>query len=187
LFREDLLRRFDDLDPATVTALLTDFYYNKYAEYYEYDFSLISKHALSQVYEHYVSLLRFEESPQVTLPLFQQLPEEERNKLFGSIYTPQYIARFFGRYLRAHMTPPSYARIKAVDPACGSGIFLRTLLELQFDQPQLDLLLLHLDLSQVGKRLEEESAGNRKAHPGFVEHLCGVVVMPDVALAPEHP
>src|SRR5260370_16312055 len=34
------------------------------------------------------------------------------------------------------MPPLAYKRIRSVDPACGSGIFLRTLLELQCDPMQ---------------------------------------------------
>lgn len=132
LINETLLSAFDDLDRWTSYALLADFYHNKYAPY-EYDFSLMSKHALSRIYEHYVSVLRPHVSPQATLPLFPRLPEEELNKAYGSIYTPQFIARFFARYLREQMPPLAYKRIQTADPACGSGIFLRTVLELQCD------------------------------------------------------
>ena len=129
---DGLLRTFDHVDRHTIFTLFSNFYRNKYAPY-EYDFSLISKHALSRIYEHYVSILRIEESPQTALPLFPRLPKEERDKSYGSIYTPQFIARFFARYLREQMPPLAYRRIRTADPACGSGIFLRTLLELQCD------------------------------------------------------
>lgn len=128
--KESLLHIFDNLDRSTVLSLLTDFYRNKY---YDYDFSLMSKHALSRIYEHYVAIFRPDESPQLTLPFFTRLPEEERDKAYGSIYTPQFIARFFARYLREQMPPLAFRRIRAIDPSCGSGIFLRTLLELQFE------------------------------------------------------
>jgi hypothetical protein len=132
LVDESLLMRFDDIDRQTAGALLRDFYRNKYAPY-EYDFSLISKHALSRIYEHYVSLLRLEQdkSPQATL--FPRLPEAEKNKSYGSVYTPQFIARFFARYLREQMPPLVFKRVQAIDPASGSGIFLRSLLEVQCD------------------------------------------------------
>ena len=123
-----LLNVFDDLDPATLTELVSNLYRSRFTPY-RYDFSLISKHALSRVYEHYVSLLRDKSSPQ--LWLFQDLPSEVRNKDLGSVYTPQYIARFFARFLRENMTPKAFRTIKSVDPACGSGMFLRTLLEMQ--------------------------------------------------------
>lgn len=124
------LRVFDSLGRGTVFALLSDFYINKFAPY-KYDFSLMSKHALSRIYEHYVSILRTDESPQ--LALFPSLPEKEKNKAYGSIYTPQFVARFFARYLQENIPPAVFKRIKVADPACGSGIFLRTILELICD------------------------------------------------------
>ena len=121
---------FDGLGRDTVAALVRDFYLNRFAPY-RYDFSIMSKHALSRVYEHYSTLLHIEESPQASF--FPILPQEEINKSYGSIYTPQFIAGFFARFLRDQLIPPAFKTIKAVDPACGSGIFLRTLLELQCD------------------------------------------------------
>jgi hypothetical protein len=129
LLNRDRLREFDGLDRLTVASLLTDFYRNKYASYYDYDFSIISKHALSRIYESYVSILRLEDSPQASL--FPELPVEERDRAFGSVYTPQYVARFFGRYLRERTPPAQFRTLKSCDPACGSGIFLRTMLEMQ--------------------------------------------------------
>jgi len=127
------LAPFDVLDPATVTALFADFYDNRFAPY-EYDFSLMSKHALSRIYEHYVSLLREPSSPQ--LSLFRDIPEEVPNKALGGVYTPQYIARFFAKFLQENLTPPGFRQLRAVDPTCGSGMFLRTLLEMQCDPSQ---------------------------------------------------
>lgn len=125
---------FDNLDKSTIYTFLSDFYRNKFAPY-RYDFSLMSKHALSRIYEHYVSILRSDfYAPQ--LALFPSLPKEEKEKAFGSVYTPQYIARFFSRYLREQIPPFAFKKLKVIDPACGSGIFLRTLLELQCDPTQ---------------------------------------------------
>ena len=107
---EDSLQVFNDLDRETVLRLCLDFYDNRFATTYEYDFSLISKHALSRIYEHYVSVLRDVDSPQ--LQLFKSLPETETNRALGGIYTPQYIARFFGRYLRKNITPRGISRRK---------------------------------------------------------------------------
>lgn len=126
LFSPGRLRPFDRLSGQTVLALLKDFYGNRY---YNYDFSLISKHALSRIYEHHVSLLRVEDSPQASL--FPLLPREELDRSYGSVYTPQYIARFFARFLEREHTPHDFQRMRVVDPACGSGIFLRTILEKQ--------------------------------------------------------
>ncbi|WP_409878024.1 Eco57I restriction-modification methylase domain-containing protein [Dendronalium sp. ChiSLP03b] len=136
LVDESLLRCFDSLNHETVLALFTDFYRIKYAKPYEYDFSLISKHALSRIYERYTSLLRITDTETVQLSLFPVLPEEEPNKSYGSFYTPQFIARFFARYLREQMPPLTFKRLRTFEPSIGSGIFLRTLLEMQCDPTQ---------------------------------------------------
>jgi len=129
LIQPERLRAFDAVTFDTGRAMLADFYQNRFAPY-RYDFSIISKHALSRIYEHYVSMLRPEITQQDSF--FPKLPREELDKSFGSIYTPQYIARFFGRFLREQY-PPSARSLRVIDPACGSGIFLRTLLELECD------------------------------------------------------
>jgi len=130
---QDALSPFDALDTVTLRSLFSDFYANRFAPY-DYDFSLISKHALSRIYEHYVSLLRTEESPQLTL--FPEVPEEIHNRRLGGVYTPQYIARFFSRFLKENLPPRSFRALRIIDPACGSGIFLRTILEMQCDPHQ---------------------------------------------------
>lgn len=121
---------FNNLDPESLRELVGDFYRSRYSPY-RYNFHLISKHALSRIYEHYVSILRDSSTPELTL--FRELPDELLNRDLGSIYTPQYIARFFARYLREHRTPRSFRTLRTIDPACGSGMFLRTLLEMQCD------------------------------------------------------
>jgi hypothetical protein len=135
------LKVFDQLDRGTVSILFSNFYQNKYAPY-KYDFSLMSKQALGRIYERYVSVLRAEESPQLTFPFSHRLPFEEQSKAYGSYYTPQYIARFFARYLREQMPPRQFRQLKIADPACGSGIFLRTTLELQCDPTYLEGVLI---------------------------------------------
>jgi hypothetical protein len=136
LLDEGQLKVFDSLDPATVKAVFSDFYQNV-AVPYAYDFSVMSKHALSRIYEHYVSILRTIEQPQQSqLAMFPRLPEEEKNKSFGGIYTPQFIARFFAKFLQRQMPPNTFRNMTAADPACGSGIFIRTLLETKFDPVQ---------------------------------------------------
>jgi len=136
LIDKSLLSAFDDLDGQTLQVLVRDFYRIKYAKPYEYDFSLISKHALSRIYERYTSLLRFTENDTDQLSLFPPLPEESPNKAYGSVYTPQFIAGFFARYLREQLPPLEFKRLRTLDPSIGSGIFLRTLLEIQCDPTQ---------------------------------------------------
>jgi type I restriction-modification system DNA methylase subunit len=130
LFDEDKLAVFDKLGAEAAQDLYRDFYTNRFAPY-RYDFSVMSKHALSRIYEHYSSVLHIEDSPQVSF--FPRVPEEEWNKTYGSIYTPQFIASFFARFVREQLPPGAFRRLKTIDPAVGSGIFLRTLLELQCD------------------------------------------------------
>ena len=86
------------------TALLMDFYNNRFAPY-SYDFSIMSKHALSRIYEHYTALLHVAESAQMTF--FARLPEEEWNKRHGSIYTPQFIARYLHVFCGINYHPGS--------------------------------------------------------------------------------
>ncbi len=130
-----LLAPFDALDHDTVSELFRDFYDNRFAPY-QYDFSLMSKHALSRIYEKYVAMLHEAQTEQLTL--FPELPREVSDMSMGAIYTPQYIARFFGRFLRDNCTPRVFRSLRVADPACGSGIFLRTVLEMQCDPFQFE-------------------------------------------------
>lgn len=144
LIDEPMLEVFDALSPETVFSLLSDFY-NWRSIPYSYDFSVMSKHALSRIYERYVSVLRTVEVPptnQIKLFPNPPLPKEEKSKTFGGIYTPQFIARFFAKFLRNQLPTSSFKKAVVSDPACGSGIFLRTLLELRYE----DLTILDSDV-----------------------------------------
>lgn len=123
------LGAFQSLDLGLLQELVSDFYRNRFARFYEYDFSLISKHALSRIYEHYVSLLRVPDNGQ--LSLLPRMAVEVPDKGYGAVYTPEYIAGFFARYLRNRLPLTVFRRLKILDPACGSGIFLRAFLEPQ--------------------------------------------------------
>lgn len=125
----DRLNIFDRASINTVDDLFSSFYKSKNIPY-GYDFAIMSKHALSRIYEHYVSLLSFDEDDR-QLYFFPPLPSEQTSKSYGSVYTPQFIARFFARFLYARIPPILFRKLVVFDPACGSGIFLRTLLELQ--------------------------------------------------------
>ena len=131
LFDASRLRVFDSLEPTTVREFVEDFYRNRYEPYFDYDFSIMSKHALSRIYEHYVSLLRPDDGRQTSF--FPMLPEETFERSFGNVYTPEFIARFFAKYLRKELPLSKFQRLKVGDPACGSGIFLRTILETKFE------------------------------------------------------
>lgn len=131
LINFDNLGIFNNLDTYTIQCLIADFYTNKYAKPYDYDFSVISNHALSRIYEKYVSLLRLSDDPQGSL--FPIPASVDSARVPGAIYTPQFIARFFARYIQETISPARFKRLTLLDPACGSGIFLRTTLELQCD------------------------------------------------------
>ncbi|MDD5010643.1 MAG: N-6 DNA methylase [Phycisphaerae bacterium] len=133
LLQEKVLEFFDSLSVETTEQLLEDFYKHKLIPY-QYDFSLISKHALSKISEHYVGILQHIDQPQMTF--FSDLPEYSKNRSLGAVYTPQFIASFFAKYLKENHTPKVFRKIKITDPACGSGIFLRTILELQCEPLQ---------------------------------------------------
>jgi tRNA1(Val) A37 N6-methylase TrmN6 len=149
LFAE--LSWFNSLDVRTCRNLIGDFYSNRFARPFDYDFSLISKQALSKIYEKYVSILRTEESAQ--LSLFAPLPAEVHDPKYGEIYTPQYIARFFSRYLKEELSPRDFRSLRTIDPACGSGIFLRTIIESQCDPLQA------LDLDQTIQQTFDRTVG----------------------------
>ncbi len=146
----NVLRVFDSIDRSTFSLFFHDFYRGRGLPY-TYDFSLITKHALSRIYESYVSILREKASPQLTL--FKELPEEQFNKELGGVYTPQFIARFFARFLKENLTPPTFRAVRSIDPACGSGIFLRTLVEMQCDPLQ------NADVANVTARAFANFAG----------------------------
>lgn len=122
--------RFERLDAILWRHMLSDFYHSEHTPF-QFDFSVISKHALSRIYEHYVALLRTDDSDQ--LSLFHSVSVEDRDKLAASVYTPQYVSSFFRKIWEQNTPPIKLRSAKALDPACGSGVFLRMILESQLD------------------------------------------------------
>jgi methylase of polypeptide subunit release factors len=127
VINKDLFGNIDNLDRPLLNNVFLDFYKSSRTPY-KYDFSIISKHALSRIYEKYVSVLSIQEN-QPDLFGHIPIPIEEINKSSGSYYTPQFIARFFGRYVEK--IKPAFLKndFKMLEPAVGSGTFLRTILE----------------------------------------------------------
>lgn len=125
------LEPFAELDRATAMNLCRDFYSPQSAPY-DLNFALMSKHALSRIYERYVAILSNDEvDDDGQLHFINPVAVEAPQKKTGVVYTPQFVAGFFARYIRENTTPRSFRSLDTLDPACGSGIFLRTLLELQ--------------------------------------------------------
>ncbi|MDR1161746.1 MAG: N-6 DNA methylase [Tannerellaceae bacterium] len=107
-----LLSSLNSINPYMFKSIFESFYQN--IDGFQYDFSIISKHALSRIYERYVAALHV----------------ENPFKLTGSYYTPEYIARFFAKYVLKEIPLSKFNTLKILEPAVGSGIFMRTLLEL---------------------------------------------------------
>lgn len=122
------LSAFDPIDNRTTRALFESFYRHPWIPY-RFDFAVISKHALSRIYEKYVVELRDTEGAQKVL--FKDLPAEVTKKDLGAIYTPHFIARFFARAVEANVSPNRFLTMTTLDPSVGSGIFLRTMIEQQ--------------------------------------------------------
>jgi len=112
------LAPFERLDHSTIESLINDFYRVKRTPY-AYNFALMSRHALTRIYEKYVALLRqekIESGLQKTLfPV--DLPEADRNKAAGAIYTPQFIPRFFCRFIENELPPRQFRELRVSDPA----------------------------------------------------------------------
>jgi hypothetical protein len=122
---------FSAVDKATALNLSRDFYAPLEASY-DFDFALMSKHALSRIYERYVTLLGpSADNNADQLYFINPTPVEQAPNRTGSVYTPQFIAGFFSRFIWQNTTPRRFRALRTIDPACGSGIFLRTILELQ--------------------------------------------------------
>lgn len=132
LINTSKLNAFKAFDRETAFEFFKDFYRPPLCPY-DFNFAYMSKHALSRIYEKYVSLLEFKPENAAQLSFIPPVPAEKKISKTGAVFTPQFIASFFAKYLRDNMTPRKFRELKTIDPACGSGIFLRTILELQCD------------------------------------------------------
>jgi type I restriction-modification system DNA methylase subunit len=86
---------------------------------YRYDFSVISADVLGGIYEQYLSFVQVRKGADKT---------KSKRKSQGIYYTPKYIVEFIvketlGEVLKK-TKPKELAKIKVLDPACGSGSFL---------------------------------------------------------------
>lgn len=126
------LSPFVSVDTGTALNLFRDFYRSSGSPY-NFNFALLSKHALSRIYERYVALFEESTEPDRQTSLFGSPRKMISQYKSGSVYTPQFIASFFSRYIQQNMTPRRFREASAIDPACGSGIFLRHLLETRCD------------------------------------------------------
>src|SRR5258706_3972599 len=67
LLNKSELEIFNTLSRQTIFYLFSDFYTNRVAGFYNYDFSIMSKHALSRIYEKYIAILKIEDTNQLSI------------------------------------------------------------------------------------------------------------------------
>jgi adenine-specific DNA-methyltransferase len=101
----------------TVAEVINGLYETK--DGYRYDFSVISADVLGGIYEQYLSFVQVRKGADKT---------KSKRKSQGIYYTPKYIVEFIvketlGEILKK-TKPKDLAKIKVLDPACGSGSFL---------------------------------------------------------------
>ncbi len=95
---------------------------------YRYDFSVISADVLGGIYEQYLSFVQVRKGEDKT---------KSKRKSQGIYYTPKYIVEFIvketlGEVLKK-TKPKEWAKIKVLDPACGSGSFLTAAYDIILD------------------------------------------------------
>lgn len=132
IVQKDKISQFDSIEPSLLNRYFNSFYENEYNRF-KYDFSIMTKQALSRIYQKYVSILSISYNDEQGT-LFPPIPFENINKDGGAYYTPEYIARFFSKFICKRFTEKEFDSLKILEPAVGSGIFLRTLLETQIEQ-----------------------------------------------------
>jgi type I restriction-modification system DNA methylase subunit/predicted type IV restriction endonuclease len=98
-----------------------------------YEFSVLSADILGQVYEQFLGkVIRFTPGGQAKVE-----EKHEVKKGGGVYYTPQRVAQFIVKNVLDRLlegkTPRQAARIKILDPACGSGSFLITAYQFLLD------------------------------------------------------
>jgi hypothetical protein len=119
-FKKDTLSAALALDNKVIKNILNELYY----PISPYEFSVLSVEILGSAYEQFLG-------KQIRLTAGHKAVIEEKpevRKAGGVYYTPQYIVDYIventvGK-LTEKKTPEEIAKLKIVDPACGSGSFL---------------------------------------------------------------
>lgn len=134
VFDQSALKSLERHRSQSVISWLKGMYQDDQQGRYEYDFSLIAEHAIGQIYEKYISLVAYyTHNGEPSL-----FPEYDTELLWqkgtGSIYTPEFLARFLVNQVLQNFDQREWASLRAGDLACGSAVFLRNyLLKLQED------------------------------------------------------
>jgi hypothetical protein len=108
------------IDNDILKKIIKNLYYPKSP----YEFSVLSPEILGNVYEQFLGkIIRLTKTHQAKI---EEKPEVK--KAGGVFYTPQYIVDYIVKNtietLCKNKTPQQVAKLKIVDPACGSGSFL---------------------------------------------------------------
>lgn len=109
-----------DIDDDLLRRLIRSLYYPESP----YEFSVLSADILGQVYERFLGkVIRLTESHQARVEV-----KPEVRKAGGVFYTPTYVVEYIVREslgpLLAGRTPKQAAKLRVLDPSCGSGSFL---------------------------------------------------------------
>ena len=119
-FKKDTISLNVEIDNKTIKGIINELYY----PVSPYEFSVLSVEILGSAYEQFLG-------KQIKLTAGHKTIIDEKpevRKAGGVYYTPQYIVEYIventvGK-LAAGKKPADIAKLKIVDPACGSGSFL---------------------------------------------------------------
>jgi type I restriction-modification system DNA methylase subunit len=125
IINTDELDVFSNVETWEVENVVRDFYRSELSPC-DFNFDILSNHALGKIYEKYVAIFRPVENDGEQGALFPGHKSFEVSSDRAAVYTPQYIANFFCRYVAENVSPKTLRSLTIIDPACGSGIFLRT-------------------------------------------------------------
>lgn len=119
-FRKDKISRNLVIENKVIKKIINDLYYPESP----YEFSVLPVEILGSVYEQFLG-----KTINITAAHHVKIEEKpEVRKAGGVYYTPQYIVDYIVKNTVGKITegksPKEIAKIKIVDPACGSGSFL---------------------------------------------------------------
>jgi adenine-specific DNA-methyltransferase len=119
-FKKDKISKALTIDNKVVKTILNELYYPESP----YEFSVLSVEILGSAYEQFLGKT-------ITIDKAHRAKIEEKpevRKAGGVYYTPQYVVDYIVQNtvgkLVENKAPKEVAKIKIVDPACGSGSFL---------------------------------------------------------------
>ena len=119
-FKKDKISKFIEVDNKIIKSIINELYYPECP----YEFSVLSVEILGSVYEQFLGkTIVIDKSHRAVIDY-----KPEVRKAGGVYYTPEFIVDYIVKstlnsFLQ-NKTPKEVAKIKILDPACGSGSFL---------------------------------------------------------------